>query len=130
MIVYFGLWCEGSSYIDSCQFVTTDYDECVKFSTDLLTGFITCGPDDNQRVTIRGVELNTKQFKELLDCVDNYNSDILWKYYEMSTGILEYNYSDRDEYSEDDYDDPDFETNVRFYVEQDVIIYLNSFDSK
>jgi hypothetical protein len=48
----------------------------------------------------------------------------------MSTGILEYNYSNRDEYNEDDYDDPDFETNVRFYVKQDVIIYLNSFDSK
>lgn len=142
MLTYFGIWCEGSS-IESCYFVTQDYDECLKLGTDLMVGFITSGPDDNQRVRIVGVDISKKQFSKLLNCVNDPDFDLLDELNEEGTTVLEYNYSDRDEFYytsggqlEDDdpdyenprYNDPDFEENVRYYVEQVVEMSLGNFE--
>ena len=142
MLTYFGIWCEGSS-IEDCQFVTQDYDECLKLGTDMLTGFICSGPDDNQRVRIVGVDLGVRKFKKLLQCVDKPDWDLLDELNDEGTLVVEYNYSDRDEFYytsggglEDDeedydnprYDDPDFEKNVRYYTRQTVEMYLNDFE--
>lgn len=142
MLTYFGIWCDGRS-IDSCHFVTQDYDECLKFGTDLMTGFITSGPDDNQIVQIIGVDLGVRKFKKLLDCVEHPDFDFLESLREEGSEVLEFNYSDRDEfyytsgggfedeepdYDDPRYDDPDFEDNVRFYVEQTVEMNLNCFE--
>lgn len=142
MLTYFGIWCDGSS-IDSCYFVTQDEDECIKVGTDLMVGFITSGPDDNQRVQIIGVDIGVRKFKKLLQCVDNPDYDLLEELYEEGSGVMEFNYSDRDEFYytsggglEDDdpdydnprYEDPDWETNVRYYVEQIVNQRVSDFE--
>jgi hypothetical protein len=140
---YFGIWCEGSRYIDSCHFVTQDPDECIEEGTKLMTGFVTSGPDDNQRVQIIGVKLIDRHFKKLLDCVENFDSDFVKKCVEKGSEVMEFNYSDRDEFyytsgggledDEPDYDnprynDPDWETNVEYYVRQMVEMNVNDFE--
>jgi hypothetical protein len=142
MLTYFGIWCEGSR-IESCYFVTQDYDECLKLGTEMLTGFICSGPDDDQRVRIVGVDLGVRKFKKLLQCVDKPDWDLLDELNDEGTLVVEYNYSDRDEfyytsgggfedeepdYDNPRYDDPDFENNVRYYVEQVVEMNLNNFE--
>jgi hypothetical protein len=142
MLTYFGIWCEGSS-IENCYFVTQDYDECLKLGTDMMVGFITSGPDDDQRVQIRGVDIGKRQFNKLLKCVDTPDFELLDELYEDSECVMEFNYSDRDEfyytsgggfedeepdYENPRYDNPDFETNVRYYVEQIVEMNLNGFN--
>jgi hypothetical protein len=142
MLTYFGIWCEGSS-IENCYFVTVNYDICLKQGTELMTGFITSGPDDNQRVLIVGVDVNKKEFQRLWKCQNTPDFDFLDELYERGEVVMEYNYSDRDEFYytsggglEDDdpdydnprYNDPDFEDNVRYYVKQVVEMNLNGFD--
>lgn len=142
MLTYFGIWCEGSS-IESCYFVTQDIDECIKVGTDLMVGFITSGPDDDQRVKICGIDLGVRKFKKLLQCVDHPDFGFLDKLYEESNEIMEFNYSDRDEFyytsgggfedEEPDYDnpryeDPDWETDLRFYIEQRVNQRVSDFE--
>lgn len=142
MLTYFGIWCDGSS-IDSCYFVTQDEDECIKVGTDMMVGFITSGPDDNQSVQIIGIDLGVRKFKKLLQCVDNPDYDLLEELYEEGSEVMEFNYSDRDEFYytsggglEDDepdydnpqYEDPDWETNVRYYVEQIVNQRVSDFE--
>lgn len=142
MLTYFGIWCEGSR-VEDCFFVTQDYDECLKLGTDMMVGFITSGPDDDQRVRIVGVDVDKRLFKELLDCVTHPDFELLKELNEEGSTVLEFNYSDRDEFYytsggglEDDdpdydnprYDDPDFEENVRFYVKQIVEMNLNGFE--
>jgi hypothetical protein len=78
--------------------VTQDIDECIKVGTDFMVGFVTSGPDDNQRVEIRGIDLGVRKFKKLLQCVDHPDFNLLEELYEKSEGILEFNYSDRDEF--------------------------------
>jgi hypothetical protein len=109
----------------------------------MMVGFITSGPDDNQRVRIVGVDIGKRQFSKLLKCVDKPDFDLLDELDEEGTVVLEYDYSDRDEFYytsggrlEDDepdydnprYEDPDFEKNVRYYVEQIVEMKLNDFE--
>jgi hypothetical protein len=123
--------------------VTQDIDECIKVGTDMMVGFITSGPDDNQRVQIIGVDLGVRKFKKLLQCVDHPDFDLLEELCEEGSEVMEFNYSDRDEFyytsgggledDEPDYDNPryedsDWETNVRYYVEQIVEMNLNGFD--
>ena len=142
MLTYFGIWCDGSS-IDSCYFVTQDEDECIKVGTDMMVGFITSGPDDNQSVQIIGIDLGVRKFKKLLQCVDNPDYDLLEELYEEGSEVMEFNYSDRDEFyytsgggledDEPDYDNPryedsDWETNVRYYVEQIVNQRVSDFE--
>lgn len=142
MLTYFGIWLDGSS-IEQCYFVTQDRDECLKEGTNLMTSFIMSGPDDNQRVQIRGVDIGKRQFSKLLKCVDHPDFDLLDELYEEGECVMEYNYDDRDEFYytsggrlDDDepdydnprYDEPDFEENVRYYVEQVVEMNLNSFE--
>ena len=142
MLTYFGIWCDGSS-IDSCYFVTQDETECIKFGTDMMVGFITSGPDDNQSVHIIGVDLGVRKFKKLLQCVDHPDYNLLRELYEEGSEVMEFNYSDRDEFyytsgggledDEPDYDnprynDPDWETNVRYYVEQIVNQEVSDFE--
>lgn len=142
MLTYFGIWCEGRS-IEDCQFVTQDYDECLKCGTEMMTGFVCSGPDDNQRVLIIGVDVNKREYSRLLSCVNSPDYDFLEELNDRGTTVMEFNYSDRDEfyytsgggfedeepdYDNPRYDDPDFETNVRYYVEQIVEMNLNGFD--
>jgi hypothetical protein len=123
--------------------VTQDVDECIKVGTDMMVGFITSGPDDNQRVQIIGIDLGVRKFKKLLQCVDNPDYDLLEELYEEGSEVMEFNYSDRDEFYytsggglEDDepdydnpqYEDPDWETNVRYYVEQIVNQKVSDFE--
>ena len=100
MLTYFGIWMDGSSYssIEQCCFVTQDRDECLKKGTDLMTGFITSGPDDNQRVKIVGIDLTKRQYQKLLKCVDKPDFDFIEDCYLDGDDIMEYNYSDRDEF--------------------------------
>jgi hypothetical protein len=123
--------------------VTQDEDECIKVGTDMMVGFITSGPDDNQSVQIIGIDLGVRKFKKLLQCVDNPDYDLLEELYEEGSEVMEFNYSDRDEFYytsggglEDDepdydnprYEDPDWETNVRYYVEQIVNQRVSDFE--
>jgi hypothetical protein len=123
--------------------VTQDEDECIKVGTDMMVGFITSGPDDNQSVQIIGIDLGVRKFKKLLQCVDNPDYDLLEELYEEGSEVMEFNYSDRDEFYytsggglEDDepdydnprYEDPDWETNVRYYVEQIVNQKVSDFE--
>ena len=145
MLTYFGIWMSGSSgtSIENCYFVTQDYDECIKLGTEMLTGFVTSGPDDDQRVQILGIDLNKKQFKKLLDCVDNPDWEFLCDCYYDGTEVIEFDYSDRDEFyytsgggfedEEPDYDnpryeDPNWEEEVKYYVEQKIKMRLNDFE--
>ncbi len=142
MLTYFGIWCDGSS-IESCYFVTRDYDECVEVGTEMLTGFITSGPDDNQRVLIIGVDTNKREFSRLLSCVEHPDYDFLEELNDRGTTVLEFNYSDRDEfyytsgggfedeepdYENPRYEEPDFEENIKYYIKQTVEMKLDNFE--
>jgi hypothetical protein len=141
---YFGIWCEGSSYIDNCPFVTRDIRECIDEGTKLMTFFITSGQDDDQNVRIIGVNLTNKQYNKLLTCVDGdgFDSDFVKTCVDRGSEVMEFNCDDRDKfyytsgYSDDEepdydnpqYEDPDWETNVEFCVRQIVEMKVSDFE--